>query len=94
MDKIKVGDYVKWESQAQGCYVVKEGTVIALLAPGEGAFQHLPAGVKKTHIKFQSRSQIERALVKVMAGVKKDIAHYYAPRVSMLQKETSDGNGN
>ena len=63
MDKIKVGDYVKWESQAQGCYVVKEGTVIALLAPGEDAFQHLPAGVKKTHIKFQSRSQMERALV-------------------------------
>ena len=91
MDKIKVGDYVKWESQAQGCYVIKEGTVIALLAPGEDAFQHLPAGVKKTHIKFQSRSQIERALVKVIKSKKKDIAHYYAPRISMLNREVQDG---
>lgn len=92
--EIKVGDYVKWESQSGGCYTEKEGTGLALLPPGEDAFQYLPDDVKKTHIKFQSRSQIERALVKVMAGVKKDIAHYYAPRVSMLQKETSDGKEN
>ena len=92
MKKIEVGDFVKWESQALGCYTEKEGTVIALLSPGEDAFQYLPNGVKKTHIKFQSRSQIERALVKVMAGAKKDIAHYYAPRVSTLNREVPDGN--
>lgn len=92
MNKIKVGDFVKWESQSGGCYTEKEGIVLTLLAPGEDAFQHLPDDVKKTHIKFQSRSQIERALVKVMAGAKKDIAHYYAPRVSMLQKGEADGN--
>ena len=86
MDKIKVGII-----GPGNIGVIKEGTVIALLAPGEDAFQHLPAGVKKTHIKFQSRSQIERALVKVMAGAKKDIAHYYAPRISMLNREVQEG---
>lgn len=89
---IKVGDYVKWESQSSGSYTEKEGTVLALLPPGDDAFQYLPDDIKKTHIKFQNRSQIERALVKVMAGVKKDIAHYYAPRVSMLQKGEANGN--
>ncbi len=83
---INIGDNVRWESQALGCYTSKKGTVIAILPPDEDAFPYLPMDTKKSHIKFQNRSSIKRVLVKVMAGANHDIAHYYAPRVSVLEK--------
>ena len=84
--EIKVGDQVRWISQASGGYAEKQGQVLALIPPGVDASQFLPADVMKSHIKFQNKSTNERALVRVMAGKNKDIPHYYAARVSALEK--------
>lgn len=83
---VRVGDKVKWTSQAQGSFMEKEGTVLAILPAGEDATRFLPAGAKKSHIKFQPKSAIYRALVEVMSGAKHDIPNYYAPRMNILEE--------
>lgn len=84
---IKVGDVVTWESQARGSWVEKCGTVVAVVPPGESALGRVPAGTKKSHIKFETDIYLrgDRAVVAVPAGAYGGLTHYYAPRVSVLE---------
>lgn len=87
--EIKVGDVVTWESQARGSWIEKCGTVIAVVPPGESALGWVPAGTKKSHIKFEVDVYLkgDRAVVAVPAGAYGGLTHYYAPRVSVLEME-------
>ena len=84
---IKVGDVVTWESQARGSWVEKCGTVVAVVPPGGSALGRVPAGTKKSHIKFETDIYLrgDRAVVAVPAGAYGGLTHYYAPRVSVLE---------
>lgn len=84
---IKVGDVVTWESQARGSWVEKCGTVVAVVPPGESTLGRVPAGTKKSHIKFETDIYLrgDRAVVAVPAGAYGGLTHYYAPRVSVLE---------
>ena len=84
--EIKVGERVRWMSQASGGYAEKQGQVLALIPPGVDASQFLPADVMKSHIKFQNKSTNERALVRVTAGKNKDIPHYHDAKERALEK--------
>lgn len=86
---IKKGDIVTWESQAQGSWKEKRGTVVAVVPPGESALGWVPAGTPKSHIKFEVDVYLmgDRALVAVTAGAYGGLTHYYAPRVSVLEVE-------
>ncbi|WP_368272728.1 hypothetical protein [Enterocloster lavalensis] len=85
---INVGDTVTWESQAQGSWTSKTGKVIAVVPPGESALGWVPAGTKKSHVKFEVDVYLkwDRAVVAVPAGAYGGLTHYYAPRVSALEK--------
>lgn len=87
--EIKVGDVVTWESQAQGSWTEKRGIVLAVVPPGEGALGWIPAGTKKSHIKFEVDVYLkgDRAVVAVPAGAYGGLTHYYAPRVAVLEKQ-------
>ena len=86
---INVGDIVTWESQAKGSWTRKTGKVIAVVPPGESALGWVPAEAKKSHIKFgvDIYLQGDRAVVAVPAGAYGGLTHYYAPRVSALEKQ-------
>ena len=85
---IKVGDVVTWESQAQGSWTEKRGTVLAIVPAGENIMPKIPKTAKKSHAKISSSvSQVDRALVAVTAGAYGGLTHYYAPRVSVLEVE-------
>lgn len=83
---IKVGDKVTWESQAQGSWTEKRGTVLAIVPAGENVIALIPKTAKKSHAKISSSvSKCDRALVAVTAGAYGGLTHYYAPRVSVLE---------
>lgn len=78
---------VKWTSQALGCEMEKCGEIISIIPQNESAYNFLPVGVKKSHIKFGDKSERERVLIQVKAGVNKKINHYYAPLRSVLERQ-------
>lgn len=84
MGKLKAGDRVTWDSQAGGSWTTKTGTVIREIPAGERARQYVPAGIKKSHVKFDNVSKNDRVLVAVPAGKDGKITHYYCPRKSVL----------
>ncbi len=84
---IKTRETVKWVSQAQGGYTEKKGTVIDIIKSGESAMRLVPETAKKSHIKFQDKSQMERVLVEVPAGKDGSIKHYYCPLKSVLEAQ-------
>lgn len=90
---ISIGDTVTWESQARGSWTEKQGTVVAIVPPGESALGWVPAEAKKSHIKFEVDIYLkgDRMVVAVPAGAYGGLTHYYAPRVSVLErKEAQD----
>lgn len=89
LEKMKVGDKVAWESQAQGSWTEKHGIVIADIPAGESAMQHIPSGTKKSHSRVdKDKSSIDRVLVAVPAGKDGQITHYYCPRKSVVELES------
>lgn len=83
---IKVGDTVTWESQAQGSWTEKRGTVLAIVPAGENVMPKIPETAKRSHMKISSSvSKCDRALVAVTAGAYGGLTHYYAPRLSVLE---------
>lgn len=85
---LKIGDKVRWESQAQGSWTEKNGTVIAEIPAGESPMSHIPKTAKKSHIKFDEISKRDRVLVAVPAGKDGQITHYYCPskRILLMQE--------
>lgn len=81
---MKAGDRVSWDSQAGGSWKTKTGTVIREIPAGERARQYVPAGIKKSHIKFDNASINDRVLVAVPAGKDGQIMYYYCPRKNVL----------
>ena len=67
----------------------KNGKVIAVVPPGESALGWVPAEAKKSHVKFEVDIYLkgDRAVVAVPAGADGGLTHYYAPRVSTLEKQ-------
>ena len=85
---MNVGDKVVWESQAQGSWKEKAGTVIAKIPAGTRVLKHIPSSAKKSHLKFDSDISIyNRVLVEVPAGKHGDIMHYYAPKEASVKKQ-------
>ncbi len=84
---IEAGKIVTWTSQSQGNDAEKKGTVIAVIPYGESAMRFVPKTAKKSHIKFQDKSQVERVLVEVLAGKDGNIKHYYCPLKSVLEAQ-------
>lgn len=83
---MRIGERVRWISQAKGSWAEKFGTVLAEIPAGESARQHIPADAKKSHIKFDKDiSMIPRVLVAVPAGKDGSIIHYYCPGRSVLK---------
>lgn len=89
---LKAGDRVSWDSQAGGSWTTKAGTVIREIPAGDGAMQHVPAGIKKSHVKFDDVSINDRVLVAVPAGKDGQITHYYCPRKNAVAVQGGDGN--
>ena len=87
MGKMKAGDKVSWESQAQGSWTEKRGTVVADVPAGTNATQFVPDLAKKSHLKFDDVSKVDRTLVAVPAGKDGQITHYYCPWKSVLIKQ-------
>lgn len=89
---INVGDTVIWESQAQGSWTRKTGKVIAVVPAGESAFGWIPKAAKKSHIKFEVDiyPKGDRAVVAVPAGAYGGLTHYYAPRLSVLERQEAE----
>lgn len=89
---MSVNDEVVWESQAQGSWVEKRGTVIADIPAGEGAKKYIPSTAKKSHSKVDKDvSSIDRVLVAVPAGKDGKITHYYCPRKSAVRLVADEG---
>lgn len=84
IEKLKAGDRVSWDSQAGGSWKTKTGTVIREIPAGEGARQYVPAGIKKSYVKFDDKSINDRVLVAVPDGKDGQITHYYCPRKNGL----------
>ena len=70
----------------------KIGKVIAVVPPGESALGWVPAEAKKSHVKFEVDIYLkgDRAVVAVTAGTYGGLTHYYAPRVSVLEKRMEE----
>ena len=70
----------------------KIGKVIAVVPPGESALGWVPAEAKKSHVKFEVDIYLkgDRAVVAVPAGTYGGLTHYYAPRVSVLEKRMEE----
>ncbi len=84
---MKVGDKVTWVSS----WTEKRGTVIADIPAGTSARKHIPASVKKSHLKISKDiSTVDRMLVAVKAGKDGQITHYYAARKSLLNVVEGD----
>ena len=66
----------------------KPGTGKLERKPGESALGWVPAEAKKSHVKFEVDIYLkgDRAVVAVPAGAYGGLTHYYAPRVSALEK--------
>ncbi len=86
---IEKGKTVKWVSQSQGSEVEKKGVVIAIIPAGESAMRFVPKSAKKSHIKFQDKSKLERVLVEVPSGKDGNIKHYYSPLKSVLESQNN-----
>lgn len=81
---MKVGDKVKWSSQAGGVWKEKRGTLIALLAPEQDALKMLPSELPKSRFKGERFSENFRGMVEVPRGGKSSLSDFYAPRMSAL----------
>lgn len=81
------GQRVNWVSQSGGFHKEKRGIVLEIIRAGESAMEHVPSGAKKSHIKFQDKSSMLRALVAVPAGKGGMVVHYYCPTVSLLERQ-------
>lgn len=81
------GQRVTWVSQSGGSEKEKKGIVLEIIRAGESAMARVPSGAKKSHIKFQNKSGMWRALVAVPAGKGGTIVHYYCPAISTLEKQ-------
>lgn len=84
---IEAGKSVAWVSQSRGFNTEKEGVVISIIPAGESAMSLVPETEKKSHIKFQDKSQFDRVLVAVPAGKDGNIKHYYCPLKSVLESQ-------
>lgn len=84
---MKIGDIVTWTSQSQGSETTKTGKIIAEIPSMHEAHRHVPAGAKKSHIKFDDVSLSDRIMVAVPAGKDGKITHYYCPKKSVLEKQ-------
>ncbi|WP_301171052.1 hypothetical protein [Brevibacillus nitrificans] len=85
----KLGQKVKWSSQAQGRWKEKRGTLKMILEAEQDAVAHLPLGLPKSRFKGERYSENRRALVEVPRGGKSILSDYYAPRLSSLQLDES-----
>ncbi len=81
------GQRVNWISQSGGSEKEKRGIVLEIIRAGESAMEHVPSEAKKSHIKFQDKSGMWRALVAVPTGKDGMIVHYYCPAISVLEKQ-------
>lgn len=85
---MKIGDTVKWTSQAMGCEKTKTGKVISEIHAGESAMNKVPKDAKTSHIKLGSDKSIhDRVLVAVPEGKDGNITHYYCPLKSVLEAQ-------
>lgn len=86
---MKIGDQVTWKSQAGGRWKEKTGKIIAILKPEENARPILEAiGITfpSNRVKFQSHSELHRAIVEVPRGGRSKLTDYYSPRITQLKK--------
>lgn len=94
----KVGDTIRWASQAGGTAKMKRGRVIAILASNGDLHGAVPKGTKPSHVMGSGRSLNVRYVVEVpYAGkaTKRDAPRhprYYAPLVSTIDGD-SDSRG-
>lgn len=89
-NRFAIGTEVMWNSQSQGYWKVKKGTVIAFVPAGahpKDYFDPAQVGAKKSHIKFDYRPSVnDRYIVAVPAGKDEQIVHYYAPPAKWLEE--------
>lgn len=91
MQQFFTGDKVTWDSQSQGSWITKTGTVLQQIERGQDAIKILQElegkGIAANAIKFQAITLgFPRVLVKVPRGGKSTKFDYYAPRLSALKK--------
>lgn len=91
MSKFKIGDRVKWKSQANGSWIEKIGTVVLTLKPNKlyGKRPRAFAGMFKDHIRvFDGQSYFNQTethyFVEVSTGPNKKPKLYF-PRPNSLK---------
>ncbi|MEY9096326.1 hypothetical protein [Paenibacillus sp. RC84] len=86
----KVGDKVKWTSQAGGSTKEKRGTVYAVLTPNANALRQLPVDMRPAQRKFDTHyTPYVRYIVAVPRGGKSVLTDYYCPRPAALEIDDS-----
>lgn len=83
MSQFKVGDKVRWQSQAQGSHKIKEGEVVAVLQPETRPSRHdFPDLYKTTLTGYAREPGYGRSEISYVVRVK---SKHYWPRASALR---------
>ncbi|TCL40022.1 hypothetical protein EV210_101222 [Anaerospora hongkongensis] len=84
MQIIRVGDYVRWTSQAGGYAKTKEGDVIAIIPKLDDASKYIPPGAPRCRMKFQ---YVNMAFDRVLVSVRRKSGSYdyYAPSINLVK---------
>lgn len=94
--KFKIGDMIRWASQAGGAVKVKRGKVIAILPSNRDLYGAVPKGTPRSRVMGSSLSLGLRYVVEVPYAGKDTGSHvpprYYAPLVKTIDGD-SDSRG-
>src|SRR5690606_8298106 len=89
----RVGDHVKWSSQAQGTTKLKRGKVHAVVMANVSVRAYM-SGISDSQWKFDTiYAPYVRYIIAVPRGGKSTKVDYYCPRPSMLQADKEDEHG-
>jgi hypothetical protein len=86
--KFKIGDTVRWSSQAQGIYKEKQGIVEYIVSANENPEKYNPIIVETYHVRppsFGYPREHESYIIRVPSKTGKT-GKFYRPRVSALEK--------
>lgn len=87
---IKVGDTVTWRSRSYRSEKRRTGKVLAIVPAGQDVDKLVPKDEPISHRNYTMVMKCDRALVEVIAGAYGGLKHYYAPRLSVLERQEAE----
>ncbi|WP_024735324.1 hypothetical protein [Enterocloster asparagiformis] len=87
---IKVGDTVTWRSRSYRSEKRRTGKVLAIVPAGQDVDKLVPEDEPISHRNYTTVMKCDRALVEVIAGAYGGLTHYYAPKLSALERQEEE----